>query len=205
MIRNTSPLRNLKVAAPCSADWNGMVGNDRVRFCSQCSLYVYNLSGMSKRDAETIVQQAEGRLCARFYKRADGTILTQNCPVGLKALKRRLSKTATAVVSAALSFITGLGVHNLFIDNNSNNGNVVMGQMAPVVQPIQNNPIQNNQIQNNPVENNPVENNDDWIQGAVAVEPDHEVIMGKIALPDPSEQLNEQPVKNEIEKAEKNR
>jgi hypothetical protein len=108
MSKRTSPLDHVRVAAPCSAGWNNMIGNERVRFCGQCSLNVYNLSEMTKREAEHLIAQSEGRLCVRYYRRADGTILTKNCPVGLRAIKRRLSRTANASISAILSFVAGL-------------------------------------------------------------------------------------------------
>ena len=108
MSQRTSPLDHVTVAAPCSVDWDSMIGDERVRFCGQCSLNVYNLSAMTKEDAERLVTQAEGRLCIRYYRRADGTILTRNCPVGLRALKRRLSRIASASISAVLSFFAGI-------------------------------------------------------------------------------------------------
>lgn len=107
MSKRTSPLDHVTVAAPCNVGWENMVGNEQVRFCGQCSLNVYNLSGMTKREAEHLVAQTEGRLCIRYYRRADGTILTRNCPVGLRALKRRLSRMARATISAVLSFLAG--------------------------------------------------------------------------------------------------
>jgi hypothetical protein len=85
-----------------------MVGDERVRFCGQCSLNVYNLSAMTKDDAERLVSQSEGRLCIRYYRRADGTILTGNCPVGLRALKRRMSRIASASAAAVISFLGGI-------------------------------------------------------------------------------------------------
>lgn len=111
MATYTNPLERVTVAAPCNADWEEMIGNDRTRFCGQCKLNVYNLSGMTKGQAESLIASAEGRLCVRFYRRADGTILTENCPVGLRAIKRRLSRAATAAVSAILSFLAGLGLY----------------------------------------------------------------------------------------------
>ena len=108
MSQRTSPLDHVTVAAPCSAGWESMIGDERVRFCGQCNLNVYNLSAMTKEDAEHLVTQAEGRLCIRFYRRADGTILTRNCPVGLRALKRRLSRIASASASAVISFFAGI-------------------------------------------------------------------------------------------------
>ena len=74
--RYDSPLKNLKVASPCSADWDRMAGDDRKRFCGDCKLHVYNLSGMTKYDAENLLRLSEGRLCVRYFQRADGTVLT---------------------------------------------------------------------------------------------------------------------------------
>jgi hypothetical protein len=111
MSKYTSPLDEVRVAAPCPADWEKMVGDERVRYCGSCSLHVYNLSGMTKREAEALVTNAEGRLCVRYYRRADGTILTRNCPVGLSALKRRAAHAATAMMTAVLGFFAGLGLN----------------------------------------------------------------------------------------------
>ena len=107
----TNPLERVKVAAPCPADWTKMVGDERVRYCDRCSLHVYNLSGMTRREAEALVTGAEGRLCVRFYRRPDGTILTRNCPVGLSALKRRAARVATATLTAVLGFFASLGLN----------------------------------------------------------------------------------------------
>jgi hypothetical protein len=92
-------LPKLKIATPCPADWNKMIGDDKVRFCSQCNLNVYNLSAMSEPEALRVLKDPEGRLCARMYQRADGTILTQDCPVGVRAKFRRLTRFATAALA----------------------------------------------------------------------------------------------------------
>ena len=113
MARFTTRLDNVRVAAPCSADWDSMFGNERVRLCEQCHLNVYNLSEMSQVEAERLIDQAEGRLCVRFYQRRDGSIITQNCPVGLRAIKRRLSRVATAVASFVLSLMAGVGLYRV--------------------------------------------------------------------------------------------
>jgi hypothetical protein len=110
MRKFTSPLEGVRVAAPCPADWEKMVGDERMRYCGQCSLHVYNLSGMTKREAEGLVANAEGRLCVRYYRRADGSILTRNCPVGLRAVKQRVSRIAGATLSAVLGFFAGFGL-----------------------------------------------------------------------------------------------
>lgn len=131
----SSPLDNMKIASPCSADWDSMIGNDRVRFCGQCGLNVYNLSGMSRAEAERLIIEREGRLCVRFYTRADGTVLTSDCPVGWAAYKQRMQKIATAVASLLFTFIGGLGIYNYFFKPSPAKGgsDVMMGAIPPVV------------------------------------------------------------------------
>jgi hypothetical protein len=113
----TSPLDHVKIAAPCPANWDQMFSfeDERVRFCSQCNLNVYNLSDMSRQEAEALITKTEGRLCVRFYRKADGSILTQNCPVGLKALKRRMAWMARVVLGIVLSFVSGFGLYILHL------------------------------------------------------------------------------------------
>ena len=113
MARFNNPLDNVRVAAPCSADWDQMIGNERARFCGQCNLNVYNLSSMTKSEAEGFILSGEGRICVRYYQRSDGSILTKNCPVGLRAIRRRMSSVARAISSALLSFFAGLGIYQL--------------------------------------------------------------------------------------------
>ncbi|MEO6595331.1 MAG: hypothetical protein ABIP94_11310, partial [Planctomycetota bacterium] len=78
-------LDGISIASPCSADWNQMQGDERRRFCASCKLHVHNLSGMTVDAATALLQQAGGgRVCVRFFRRADGTVLTRDCPVGLR-------------------------------------------------------------------------------------------------------------------------
>lgn len=108
-------LDRVKIAAPCNADWEQMFSfeGERVRFCSQCNLNVYNLSAMTHNEATALLYKTEGRLCVRFYRRSDGTILTQNCPVGLRALKRRAAWVAQVVLGMIMSSLGGLGLFSL--------------------------------------------------------------------------------------------
>ncbi len=123
----SNPLDNIKVASPCSQDWDAMIGNERKRYCGECKLNVYNLSGMSRVDAENLITNNEGRLCVRFFRRADGTVLTQDCPVGWRAVKMRMTKTATAFASLIFGLIGGFGL-NASLKNSDNR---TMGTMIP--------------------------------------------------------------------------
>lgn len=106
MSKSTSLLDRTYVATPCTADWERMEGDERKRFCGQCNLHVYNVSAMSRGEAEALVARTEGRLCMRLYRRADGTVLTRDCPVGLRAVRRRVSRAAGAAFAAVLSFLS---------------------------------------------------------------------------------------------------
>ncbi len=96
-------MQKIRIASPCSADWNRMSGDDRVRFCPECQLNVYNFSAMSPAEIDALVSSKTGRLCARFYQRPDGTMLTQNCPVGFRATFLRATRLASASLSAILA------------------------------------------------------------------------------------------------------
>jgi len=109
MTRFRNPLDHVQVAAPCKADWEQMIGSDRMRFCGQCNLNVYNLSGMSRSEAESLIARNEGRLCVRFYRRFDGSIITSDCPIGLSAIRRRVSYLTKALVAAGLAFLASIG------------------------------------------------------------------------------------------------
>lgn len=100
-------LDNVRTATPCAKSWDEMTGDDRVRFCDQCQLNVYNISAMKQREAEEILTNATGRVCGMYFRRADGTIITRDCPVGLRALRRKVSRVAATAFSAVFSLLTG--------------------------------------------------------------------------------------------------
>ena len=85
-----------------------MIGDERKRFCTHCSLSVFNLSDMTREEAERFLFESEGRICARFYRRADGTVITEDCPVGVRAFRDRVRTVAGAFTSLIATFITGV-------------------------------------------------------------------------------------------------
>ncbi len=99
-------LQNAEIATPCPARWEDMKGDERVRFCDQCSLHVYNVAELTEAEAERLIRETEGRLCGRIYRRADGTILTRDCPTGVK-VRRKLARWVGRV-AAVLVFVGGM-------------------------------------------------------------------------------------------------
>lgn len=110
MRRFTNLLDRVRIASPCSANWDAMYGNDRRRFCADCGLNVYNLTAMSKAEAESLLLNAEGRVCVRVYRRRDGSVITSDCPVGFAAMRRKAVRFVSAGASVVFSLLTGLGM-----------------------------------------------------------------------------------------------
>ncbi len=100
-------MENIRIAKPCPASWEEMSGDDQVRHCQKCKLNVFNLSGMTTLEARELIQNREGRTCVRFYQRADGKILTQDCPKGVAAVRMRLGRMIAVTAGLAL-FCIGL-------------------------------------------------------------------------------------------------
>ncbi len=93
-------LERVSIAAPCSVPWDAMTGDETARFCGQCQKHVYNIASMTAEDAETFLRGAGGEACLRIYRRADGTVLTADCAVGVRRRRRR--RAVASVVGGGL-------------------------------------------------------------------------------------------------------
>lgn len=98
-----SLLDRVQITTPCATNWEAMQGDDRVRHCSQCDKHVYNLSQMTRQQAEALLIKTNGKLCARFERNADGGILTTDQSSSLPRFNFRFLRIASATISAALS------------------------------------------------------------------------------------------------------
>ncbi len=98
-------LENLIIAAPCPISWESMTGDDTVRHCAGCSRDVYNISSMSSAEAEKFLAGVGASECMRFYRRADGRIMTDNCPRALRAIRNKCRLFLKFVSGLAASFI----------------------------------------------------------------------------------------------------
>ena len=100
-------LDRLTVAKPCSANWNEMTGDERARHCADCGLSVYNIAALTPKQTRDLIASHEGkRLCIRLFKRADGTVITRDCPKGLAAYRARIARIAGAAFAAILGLFS---------------------------------------------------------------------------------------------------
>jgi hypothetical protein len=99
-------LGEIRVATPCQASWDEMPGDDRVRSCSLCSRSVYNIAAMTSDEAASLIASREGRLCIRLFHRADGTVVTADCPDFVTRPQFRLRRVhAFALILIALMLV----------------------------------------------------------------------------------------------------
>lgn len=102
-----------EIASPCGQDWDGMTGDDKCRHCDLCDKKVFNLSSMTDSEVSSLIE-GSADVCVRLYKREDGKVLTEDCPIGLAAVKKHISQKQ--FLAASLCLIT------LFFSNFSSAG-----------------------------------------------------------------------------------
>jgi hypothetical protein len=96
-------LPNLRIGFACKERWDGMVGDDRVRACGGCARPVFNLSAMTRDEAEALLATRGLKPCVRFYRRPDGTVMTTDCPTSTRRAGRSLAVIAAGATLSAAS------------------------------------------------------------------------------------------------------
>lgn len=126
-------LEQIRIASPCHVRWEEMSGDEKSRHCGLCNLQVHNLSAMTRVEAEALVMSAAGerRMCVRLYKRADGTLITQDCPVGLAAARLRVRRVAVRV-AAAFGLMAGSSVAGVAASTRPGQGTVRLRGLNPI-------------------------------------------------------------------------
>jgi len=111
-------LDNIRIATPCRADWTKMAGDERARHCNQCDKQVFNLSNMTRAEAEALIVEKAGQLCARYYQRHDGTILLADCTIGVAAARKRrlVAAGAAALLATGIGAAVKLRPHKVELD-----------------------------------------------------------------------------------------
>jgi hypothetical protein len=86
-----------------------MVGDDRSRHCGECNLQVHNFAAMTTAEVLKLIRSTDGRFCGRLYRRPDGTILTSDCPVGLRQRLRRVWRRTAALAATIVAAVLTVG------------------------------------------------------------------------------------------------
>jgi hypothetical protein len=115
-------VQKVTIKSPCSVGWDTMEGDDKVRFCGQCKLNVYNISGMSEAEAANVLTRSDERPCVFLRRTEDGIIVSDNCPVALRSMRKRLVLSTVLVALTMTYGLTlsaqgqGIAVSSLVVD-----------------------------------------------------------------------------------------
>ena len=100
-------LIQLRIASPCSVEWDSMIGNDRVRFCEHCRLSVHHVDSLNRKQLRRLIARSHGRVCVN-YTRPNVHTGVNTLPV-LHKIGRRSSALAAGAFSATLGISTAAG------------------------------------------------------------------------------------------------
>jgi hypothetical protein len=108
-----SGLERFKVIEQCPVRWEAMQGGAQERTCSSCDHSVFNISNMSRREGEELIESGQARgekICIYYYQAPSGRIVTEECPPAVRGPRRRILRMAAAASAGlALGLTTGCG------------------------------------------------------------------------------------------------
>ncbi|NHZ63379.1 hypothetical protein [Massilia genomosp. 1] len=103
-------LHLVEIPVPCSASWDGMTGDHRVRHCKGCDKNVFNLSAMpAVEGAALIAENLNGDLCVRMDKRQDGSVVSSDSADSVRAGARQPWRRLPGLAGAAVLALSAAG------------------------------------------------------------------------------------------------
>ena len=102
-------LTQLEIKKPCSADWDQMTGNSRIRFCEHCQLSVNDLSSLTLKRVRRLIAKSKGQLCVRYHRDPAGNPILAQVPEKLNRIGKRVSRVAAGMFTATLGLSNASG------------------------------------------------------------------------------------------------
>jgi hypothetical protein len=93
-------LETLRVVSPCLEGWERMTGDDRTRHCQGCEKNVFDVSQLSRDEAERLLERTNGDVCVRLTRRPDGSIVTRVSDPVAPVVPIRLRRAGPVAVAA---------------------------------------------------------------------------------------------------------
>jgi hypothetical protein len=94
----------MRCASPCDSRGDAhLIGSGRERYCWRCGRDVYDIASLSPPDARAVLGLDETAPPPKLYVRGDGSVMTADCPVGVRRrrVRRWLAASLWAFVLAA--------------------------------------------------------------------------------------------------------
>jgi len=86
--RTERSLAQARIASPCEIPTQA-TEQERVRFCRSCHQNVFDVSGLSREEAQALIRTNTGRFCVSLYQRADGDVQSEDCPSVFQPIEGR--------------------------------------------------------------------------------------------------------------------
>lgn len=103
-------LLRIDIPVPCSASWDDMRGDHRVRHCEGCNKNVVNLSAMpAVEGAALIAGNVDGDLCVRMDTRHDGSVVSSDAGDSARATARLPWRGLPGMAGAAVLALSAAG------------------------------------------------------------------------------------------------
>ncbi len=126
----TITLEQVRVGNPCPKQWEELRGDAQVRFCDECELRVFNLSEMTRDEAQSLLDAHPDRLCVCYRPNTTGGVT----PLDYQTVKpRRPMRWWYAL--GAFGAIAATAVEAIFFFGRPKPAVVtpmIMGDIAPV-------------------------------------------------------------------------
>lgn len=132
-------MAEIKIASPCNVPLSEMEDRGNCFHCNSCKLNVYHFSNLTNAEIADLLNENNEKLCIGIFRREDGTMITKDCPLGLRDVgfiyrKRGLIK-ALAFLFLALVATAYSGIRiNKHIDSIADS---VFGKSDTVVRGIE--------------------------------------------------------------------
>ncbi|MFB9243665.1 hypothetical protein IV454_28690 [Massilia antarctica] len=103
-------LHRIEIPLPCSASWDAMTGDHRVRHCKDCNKNVVNLSAMPAAEAAALIAgNVDGDLCVRMDKRQDGSVVSSDGGDSVRPVARQPWRRLPGIAGAAVLALSAAG------------------------------------------------------------------------------------------------
>lgn len=133
--------QEFRIKEPCPMNWEDMNGDDKKRFCSQCSLHVHNLSAMNDGEIDRL-RKKSGGLCVGYYQDPENHNSILKLPSKENDVQRnlpyvsQLKRIVLSIVASIFPFVLAS------CNAEEKNKNYIVGKMAVAVSTNSlNNPI----------------------------------------------------------------
>ena len=102
-------VKQFEITSPCTEDWDAMIGNDQIRFCSHCQRSVHDLSQLNRKQIRHLISKSKGHLCVR-HSAVNPRPAATPARV-LYKIGRRTSMIAASAFSASLSISSAMAAN----------------------------------------------------------------------------------------------